>query len=127
MSFNRNPNLEAQPTTFRREDDPQYSDDPEFQRFTTQISDKLFSLTSNINQLSKQVNLLGTKRENERVRERVQNLVEETGAGFKEVGEGLKRISAWPDVGVSDFNNTVTNTNVDIGIRSHPKNTPKAK
>lgn len=100
MSFNRAPELESQPTTFRRQDDPQYSDDPDYERFTTSISEKLFSLTSNINQLSKQVNLLGTKRENERVRERVQNLVEETGTGFKEIGEGLKKVSTWPDLGV---------------------------
>lgn len=58
MSFNRAPALEAQPTTFRREDDPQYADDPEFNRFTTDLSDKLFSMTSNINQLSRQVDLL---------------------------------------------------------------------
>lgn len=100
MSFNRVPDLEAQPTTTRRSDDPVYSDDPEFKRFTTHLSEKLFSLTSNINQLSKQVTLLGTKRESDRVRERVQDLVEETGDGFKEIGEGLKRVSAWPDLGV---------------------------
>lgn len=86
----------------RRGDDPAYSDDPEFRRFTSEISEKLFSLTRNINQLSGQVQLLGTKRETERVRERVQDLVEETGSGFKEVGEGLKRVTTWADLGVSD-------------------------
>ena len=101
MSFNRATHLESQPTTFRRDDDPQYSDDPEFQRFTTSLSEKLFSLTSNISQLSREIGYLGTKRETERVRERVQNLIEETGTGYKEVGEGLKRVSNWPDLGVS--------------------------
>ena len=101
MSFNRASHLESQPTTFRREDDPQYADDPEFQRYTTSLSDKLFSLTNNINQLSREISYLGTKRETERVRERVQTLIEETGAGYKEVGEGLKRVSQWPDLGVS--------------------------
>ena len=100
MSFNRAPALEAQPTTFRREDDPQYADDPEFNRFTTDLSDKLFSMTSNINQLSRQVDLLGTRRETERVRERVQDLVEETGNTFKEIGEGLKKVTTWQDLGV---------------------------
>lgn len=100
MSFNRAPALEAQPTTFRREDDPQYADDPEFNRFTTDLSDKLFSMTSNINQLSRQVDLLGTRRETERVRERVQDLVEETGNAFKEIGEGLKKVTTWQDLGV---------------------------
>lgn len=101
MSFNRSSALEAQPTNFRREDDPQYADDPEFNKFTEALSEKLFSHSSNINKLARQVELLGTKRETERVRERVQNLIEETGDGFKDVGDGLKKINAWPDLGVS--------------------------
>lgn len=101
MSFQDNPNLESQPTTWRREDDPEYADDPEFQRYTTQLSDKLFSLTSNISRLSNQIALLGTRRETDRVRERVQDLLSETGDGFKEVGEGLKKVQGWHDMGPS--------------------------
>lgn len=104
MSFDDGSRLESQPTTWRREDDPQYSDDPEFKRFTTQLSDKLFSLTANITRLSNQLALVGTKRETERVRERVRDLVEETNQGFKEIGEGLKKIATWPDLGVSSLN-----------------------
>ena len=91
----------AQPTTWRRTDDPEYADDPEFARYTTALSDKLFTLTSNISRLSNQLALLGTKRETERVRERVQDLLSETGDGFKEVGEGLKKVNDWHDVGPS--------------------------
>jgi syntaxin 7 len=91
----------AQPTNWRRQDDPEYADDPEFQRYTTQLSDQLFSLTSNISRLSNQIALLGTRRETDRVRERVQDLLQETGDGFKEVGEGLKKVQAWHDLGVS--------------------------
>ncbi|SMR64166.1 unnamed protein product [Zymoseptoria tritici ST99CH_3D1] len=101
MSFHDNPNLESQPTTWRRSDDPSYADDPEFNRYTTQLSDKLFSLTSNISRLSNQVALLGTRRETDRVRERVQDLLSETGDGFKEIGEGLKKVQAWHDLGPS--------------------------
>ncbi|CAK4033071.1 t-SNARE [Lecanosticta acicola] len=101
MSFNDAPRLESQPTTMRRQDDPQYADDPEFQRYTVQLSDKLFSLTSNISKLSSQVATLGTRRETERVRERVQDLLQETGDGFKEVGEGLKKVQNWHDMGPS--------------------------
>lgn len=90
----------AQPTTWRREDDPEYADDPEFQSFTTDLSDKLFTLTANISRLSSQVALLGTKRETDRVRERVQDLLEETSDGFKDIGEGLKKVQAWHDLGV---------------------------
>lgn len=101
MSFDRSSALESQPTTWRREDDPQYQDDPEFNRFTQELSDKLFALTSNVSRLSTQVGLLGTKRETERVRERVREAVDEGNKGFKDVGEGLKRVLGWEDVGVS--------------------------
>jgi DNA primase len=90
----------AQPTTWRRSDDPEYQDDPEFNTFTTDLSDRLFSLTANISRLSSQVALLGTKRETDRVRERVQDLLEETSASFKDIGDGLKKVQAWHDLGV---------------------------
>ncbi|GAB7348030.1 hypothetical protein MBLNU459_g6069t1 [Dothideomycetes sp. NU459] len=101
MSYQDSDSLEAQPTTWRREDDPEYADDPEFNRFTTDLSDKLFTLTANISRLSSQVALLGTKRETDRVRERVQDLLEETSSGFKDIGEGLKKVQAWHDLGPS--------------------------
>ncbi|KAI9696982.1 MAG: hypothetical protein M1836_004943 [Candelina mexicana] len=101
MSFDRLPSLEAQPTNFRREDDPQYRDDPEFDELTSGLSDKLFTLTSNIARLSNQIALLGTKRDTDRVRERVHDLLEETRDGFKEIGEGVKKVQAWEDVSPS--------------------------
>lgn len=84
----------------RREDDPQYSDDPAFQRLSQDLMTKLFSLTGNISRLSNEINLLGTKRDTERVRERVHDLLEESKDTFKDVGEGVKRIQAWEDVSV---------------------------
>lgn len=101
MSFQDSDPLESQPTTWRRNDDPQYADDPEFERYTSELSDKLFSLTSNIGRLSNQIALLGTKRETDRVRERVQDLLQETGDSFKDIGEGLKKVQAWHDLGPS--------------------------
>lgn len=100
MSFDRLNSLEAQPTDFRRSDDPQYRDDPGFDHLAESLSDQLFTLTSNISRLSNQIALLGTKRDTERVRERVHNLLEETRSGFKDVGEGLKKIQTWEDVNV---------------------------
>ncbi len=100
MSFDRLPSLEAQPTTMRRSDDPQYSDDPEFRQLSESLSNQLFTLTSNISRLSNQLALLGTKRDTDRVRERVHDLLEESRDGFKEVGEGIKRIQDWEDVSV---------------------------
>lgn len=101
MSFDRLSSLESQPTTTRRRDDPVYRDDPEFQRFTESVSTKLFELTTNISRLSNQISLLGTKRDTERVRERVHDMLEETRDGFKEVGEGIKRAQGWDDLNVS--------------------------
>lgn len=85
----------------RRSEDPQYRDDPGFDHLAEGLSDQLFTLTSSISSLSNQIALLGTKRDTERVRERVHNLLEETRAGFKDVGEGIKKIQTWEDVNVS--------------------------
>ncbi|KAI9793493.1 MAG: hypothetical protein M1816_007925 [Peltula sp. TS41687] len=98
-NYDRLPTLEAQPTTFRREDDPEYTDDPEFQRLIKDLSAKLFNLKNSTGKLSNQVALLGTKRDTERVRERVHDLLEDLRASFKEVGEGVKKIQTWEDVG----------------------------
>jgi hypothetical protein len=101
MSFDRLSSLESQPTTTRRQDDAYYRDDPEFSRLAESLSTRLFELTANISRLSNQIALLGTKRDTERVRERVHDLLEETRDGFKEVGEGIKKITSWEDINVS--------------------------
>ncbi|KAJ4994280.1 snare domain-containing protein [Stagonosporopsis vannaccii] len=101
MSFQRSSALESQPTNWRREDDPSYADDPEFRDFASKISDDLFALTRNVARLSTEISKLGTKHETARVRERVKSTTEETAEKFKEIGEGVKKISQWPDVGPS--------------------------
>ncbi|KAL6706151.1 SNAP receptor [Coniothyrium glycines] len=101
MSFQRSSALESQPTTWRREDDASYADDPEFRDFASKISDDLFALTRNVARLSQETAKLGTKHETARVRERVKSTVEETSDKFKEIGEGVKKITTWPDVGPS--------------------------
>jgi hypothetical protein len=100
MSFDQLGSIESQLTTMRLSDDLEYQDDPEFDPFTEDLSAKLFSLTSNMSRLSQQINLLGTRRDTERVRERVHDLLEETRDGFKEVGEGIKRLTGWQDLNV---------------------------
>ncbi|KAJ5339195.1 hypothetical protein N7541_011145 [Penicillium brevicompactum] len=101
MSYDRLDSLEAQPTTMRRDEDPHYRDDPDFDRLAVQLSDQLFELTANITRLSNQIGLLGTKRDTERVRERVHNYLEETRTGFRDVGEGIKQLQTWEDVNPS--------------------------
>src|SRR2546421_12467147 len=100
MSFDRLSSLESQPTTTRRQDDAHYRDDPEFSRLTESLSTRLFELTTNISRLSNQISLLGTKRDTDRVRERVHDLLEETRDGFKEDGEGIKKVTSWEDINV---------------------------
>jgi hypothetical protein len=98
MSFDQLSSLESQPTTMRSGD--AYTDDPEFSKLSQDLMNKLFTLTGNISRLSNQVALLGTKRDTERVRERVHDLLEETTEDFKNIGEGVKRIQSWEDVSV---------------------------
>lgn len=101
MSFDQLSSLESQPTTTRRNEDPQYADDPEFQKLSQDLMNKLFTLSGNISRLSSQIALLGTRRETERVHERVQDLLEETKETFKDVGEGVKHLQSWEDVSPS--------------------------
>ena len=117
MSFDRLPSLEAQPTTVRRGDDPHYSDDPDFQKLSESLSNQLFTLTSNISRLSNQLALLGTKRDTERVRERVHDLLEESRDGFKEVAEGIKRIQTWEDVSVS-FTRSCCSESMPVALKA---------
>ncbi|KAF5847100.1 hypothetical protein GGP41_003402 [Bipolaris sorokiniana] len=110
MSFQRSSALESQPTSWRREDDAAYADDPEFRDFADKLSDDLFALTRNVARLSQETAKLGTKHETARVRERVKTTVEETSDKFKELGESLKKITTWPDVGLDIIEENVETT-----------------
>jgi len=100
MSFDQLGAMESQRTTMRREEDPEYQDDPDFNRFTEELSMKLFNLTSNISRLSREVSNIGTKRDTPRLRERVHDLLEEAREGFRETGEGIKKLTSWDDLNV---------------------------
>jgi hypothetical protein len=100
MSFQHSSALESQPTTWRREDDAQYADDPEFREFASKLGDDLFALTGDVARLGAETAKLGTSKETPRVRERVRTAAEETSDKFKEIGERLKKLTTWPDVGV---------------------------
>ncbi|KXX79988.1 Syntaxin pep12 [Madurella mycetomatis] len=94
MSFDQLSSLEAG----RRRGSPSYADDPEFQRLSQDLMNKLFKLNGNNQRLSGEIGHLGTRRDTPRVRERVHELIEESREMFKEVGEGVKRIQTWEDV-----------------------------
>ncbi|KAL2160833.1 hypothetical protein VTH06DRAFT_1030 [Thermothelomyces fergusii] len=91
MSFDQLSSLEAG----RRRAAPGYSDDPEFQRLSQDLMNKLFRLNGNNQRLKAEVGYLGTRRDTPRVRERVHDLLEESRSTFKEVGEGVKKIQSW--------------------------------
>ncbi|KAK6517340.1 hypothetical protein TWF281_003996 [Arthrobotrys megalospora] len=95
MSFARLSTLESQPTTSRSTG---YSDDPEFHRLTQSLSSRLFNLTSNITKANHILSLLGTKKDSQETRDRLQKLLSETRDGFKQIGEGVKKVQLWENV-----------------------------
>jgi syntaxin 7 len=97
MSFDQLSSLEAG----RRRGTPGYADDPDFQRLSQDLMNKLFKLNGNNQRLSGEVGHLGTRRDTPRVRERVHELIEESRDTFKDVGEGVKKMQTWEDVTVS--------------------------
>ena len=77
-----------------------YADDPEFSRLSQDLMNKLFHLQGNISKLRSEISLLGTRRDNPRLRERVHGLLEESTTQFKDVGAGVKSIQNWDEVTV---------------------------
>lgn len=77
-----------------------YSDDPEFSRLSQGLMNKLFHLQGNISKLRSEISMLGTRKDNPRLRERVHGLLEESTGQFKDVGEGVKKIQTWDEVTV---------------------------
>ncbi|KAH8678353.1 t-SNARE [Xylariales sp. PMI_506] len=73
-----------------------YSDSPEFSRVSQNLMNQLFHLQGNNAKLRTEINRLGTRQDNPRLRERVQSLLEESRDKFKEVGEGVKKLQGWP-------------------------------
>ncbi|KAI3323998.1 t-SNARE [Xylariaceae sp. AK1471] len=98
MSFDQLSSVEAGSGDGRRPNNGAYSDDPEFSRLSQGLMNKLFQLQGNISKLRSDIGLLGTKRDNPRLRERVSTVLEESTVQFKEVGEGVKKIQGWGDV-----------------------------
>ncbi|KAJ0342470.1 hypothetical protein COL922a_001161 [Colletotrichum nupharicola] len=75
-----------------------YSDDPEFKQLQSQLTNKIFNLRRNIQQLTSDVNILGTKRDTARVRERVYDHLDKTRDLCKEIGDGVKKLQTWDDL-----------------------------
>lgn len=96
MSFDQLSSLEAQQR--RGNDGRAYADDPDFQRLSQDLNNKLFKVNGNISRLSTEISHLGTRRDTARVRERVHDLLEESREIFRQLGETVKKLQAWEDV-----------------------------
>ncbi|KAL8296632.1 hypothetical protein RB601_003848 [Gaeumannomyces tritici] len=94
MSFDQLSSLESQ----QRRGNRGYVDDPEFQKLSQDLMNKLFKVNGNISRLGTEISHLCTRRDTPRVRERVHDLLEESRKMFKELGEGVKKIQSWEDV-----------------------------
>lgn len=91
-----------------------YADDPEFSKLSQDLMNKLFHLQGNVSKLRTDVGLLGTRRDNPRLRERVHTLLDESTMHFKEVGEGIKKIQSWEEVTVCLENAIMTSSSKAI-------------
>jgi t-SNARE complex subunit (syntaxin) len=98
MSFDQLSSMESgNGGSSRRPGQGGYSDSPEFSRLSQNLMNQLFHLQGNNSKLKTEINRLGTRQDNPRLRERVQALVEESRDQFKEVGEGVKKLQGWSD------------------------------
>ncbi|KJZ80162.1 hypothetical protein HIM_00012 [Hirsutella minnesotensis 3608] len=75
-----------------------YSDDPAFQDLQYDLKSKLQSLLSSNRKLANDVNVLGTKKDSPRLRERVHNSMDKTRDLCREIGDGVKRLQSWDDL-----------------------------
>lgn len=93
MSYDRLSNLESG-------QQGGYTDDPEFQTLQYDLKNKLQKLLNSNRDLSKGVISLGTKKDNPRLRERVNKGMETARELCREIGEGVKRLQTWEDLTV---------------------------
>ncbi|KAJ5113392.1 hypothetical protein N7456_001926 [Penicillium angulare] len=98
MTYQDLESLESQPTTMRRDEDPRYRDDPEFDQLAVTLAEQLESLSQSMNDMRRQISLINTKRDNPRLRERIDDLRAKSMAAFKAAGEEIKKIEKWEDI-----------------------------
>ncbi|KAI8718399.1 T-SNARE coiled-coil-like proteiny domain-containing protein [Fusarium sp. LHS14.1] len=75
-----------------------YTDDPAFKELQYNLKSKLQALLNSNRKLANDVNVLGTKKDTPRLRERVHNSMEKTREMCREIGEGVKRLQTWDDL-----------------------------
>ncbi|KAH7134754.1 t-SNARE [Dactylonectria estremocensis] len=75
-----------------------YTDDPGFQELQYDLKSKLQALLSSNRKLANDVNVLGTKKDTPRLRERVHNSMDKAREACREIGEGVKKLQTWDDL-----------------------------
>lgn len=85
-----------------------YSDNPEFQDLQYSLKNKLQSLLAGNRKLANDVNVLGTKKDTPRLRERVHNSMDKAREACREIAEGVKKLQTWDDL-------TVSTTSLEVG------------
>ncbi|KAJ4269573.1 SNAP receptor [Fusarium torreyae] len=75
-----------------------YSDDPAFQELQYDLKSKLQALLSSNRKLANDVNVLGTRKDTPRLRERVHSSMEKTRDMCREIGDGVKRLQTWEEL-----------------------------
>ena len=79
-----------------------YTDNPGFQDLQYELKNKIQSLLSGNRNLAKDVNVLGTKKDAPRLRERLNNSMEKTRELCQQIGDGIKKLQTWEDLTVGD-------------------------
>ncbi|KAK7205576.1 t-SNARE [Myxozyma melibiosi] len=75
-----------------------FSDSPEFDTLANRLSNQLFTLTTNISTLNRQLGMFGTKKDSHQIRERVSSLSDDTRELCKTIGDEVKELQGWTDV-----------------------------
>lgn len=92
MSFDQLSNLESGGQR------GEYTDDPGFRDLQKDLKNKLQSLLASNRKLANDVNVLGTKKDTPRLRERVHNTMEKSREICQEIGDGVKKLQTWEDL-----------------------------
>jgi syntaxin 7 len=91
MSFNDMNDLEAQPTSYS----DQAASSPEFGRLTKSISQKIFSITSNVALVHRYIGLLGTPRDTDKMRASLMDTLSRTKDTTKDLIPDIRTLSRW--------------------------------
>jgi len=75
-----------------------YTDDPAFRDLQYDLKNKLQQLLSSNRKLANDVNVLGSRKDTPRLRERVHNTMEKTREICQAIGEGVKKFQTWEDL-----------------------------